>query len=100
MKAVGVKNLKNNLSRYLREVQAGEIVWVTDRDEVIAEIHRPTVPLAGKINRWEAWLNSQERTAGIRRAQPGGPSLQAAKKLPAPAQPLDLPRLLDQTRAD
>lgn len=42
MKAVAVRELKNRLSAYLREVTAGEIVLVTDRGQVIAELRRPT----------------------------------------------------------
>ena len=44
MKAVGVKQLKARLSEYLRAVKAGEIVLVTDRDEVIAELRPPREP--------------------------------------------------------
>lgn len=39
MKAVGVKVLKAKLSEYLRLVKAGEIILVTERDEVVAELH-------------------------------------------------------------
>jgi antitoxin (DNA-binding transcriptional repressor) of toxin-antitoxin stability system len=38
MKTVGVRELKNRLSEYLREVRRGEHVLVTDRGEVIAEL--------------------------------------------------------------
>ena len=38
MKRVGVAELKNNLSKYLRAVEIGEEVEVTDRDRVIARI--------------------------------------------------------------
>ena len=41
MRAVGVKELKNRLSEYLRLVSAGESVLVTDRDRVIAELVPP-----------------------------------------------------------
>ena len=41
MKAVGVKQLKARLSEYLRVVKAGEVVLVTDRDEVVAELRPP-----------------------------------------------------------
>ncbi|MGD2124314.1 MAG: type II toxin-antitoxin system Phd/YefM family antitoxin [Gemmatimonadota bacterium] len=44
MKAVGVKQLKARLSEYLRAVKAGEIVLVTDRDEVVAELRAPHRP--------------------------------------------------------
>ncbi len=38
MRAVGVRDLKANLSRYLREVERGEVVLVTDRGRVVAEL--------------------------------------------------------------
>ncbi len=41
MRAVGVKELKNRLSEYLRLVAAGETVLVTDRDRVVAELAPP-----------------------------------------------------------
>jgi len=41
MKTVGVRELKNRLSEYLREVRGGEAVLVTDRGEVIAEVRAP-----------------------------------------------------------
>src|SRR5262245_49266197 len=41
MKTVGVRELKNRLSEYLRQVRAGESVLVTDRGEVVAELTSP-----------------------------------------------------------
>lgn len=41
MKTVGVRELKNRLSEYLRHVRTGEAVLVTDRGEVVAEIGPP-----------------------------------------------------------
>ena len=41
MKTVGVRELKNRLSEYLRHVRAGEGVLVTDRGEVVAELTLP-----------------------------------------------------------
>ena len=38
MKTAGIKDLKNRLSYYLREVKKGEKILVTDRDQVIATI--------------------------------------------------------------
>jgi len=37
-----VRELKNRLSAYLREVAAGETVLVTDRGRVVAELRRPS----------------------------------------------------------
>ena len=46
MKAVPVRELKNRLSAYLREVAGGEVVLVTDRGRVVAELRRPSSALA------------------------------------------------------
>ena len=45
MKAVGLRELKGRLRRYLREVQSGEVILVTDRGRVVAELRAPG-PLA------------------------------------------------------
>lgn len=42
MKAVEVKKLKDRLNSYLREVKGGEVVLVTDRGQVVAELRQPT----------------------------------------------------------
>jgi prevent-host-death family protein len=41
MKTVGVRELKNRLSEYIRQVRSGESVLVTDRGEVVAELTPP-----------------------------------------------------------
>jgi len=41
MKAVGIRELKARLSEYLREVQNGEVILVTDRSRVVAELRVP-----------------------------------------------------------
>ena len=46
MKTVGIRELKNRLSEYLRQVRSGESVLVTDRGEVIAEFSPPGRALA------------------------------------------------------
>jgi prevent-host-death family protein len=43
MTAVGVRELKNRLSRYLRRVRAGERLLVTERGRPVAVISSPTV---------------------------------------------------------
>jgi antitoxin (DNA-binding transcriptional repressor) of toxin-antitoxin stability system len=42
MKTVGIRELKDHLSEYLRRVRGGESVLVTDRGEVVAEFSPPT----------------------------------------------------------
>ncbi len=41
MRTVGIRELKNSLSEYLRRVRAGESVLVTDRGEIVAELTPP-----------------------------------------------------------
>ncbi|MBI4600674.1 MAG: prevent-host-death protein [Planctomycetes bacterium] len=41
MLVVGVKTLKDKLSEYLRFVARGELILVTDRDRVVAELGPP-----------------------------------------------------------
>ncbi len=41
LKTVGIKELKNNLSAYLREVRRGTRILVSDRNRIVAELHEP-----------------------------------------------------------
>jgi prevent-host-death family protein len=41
MKTVGVRELKNRLSEYIRQARSGESVLVTDRGQVVAELTPP-----------------------------------------------------------
>ena len=41
MKTVGLRELKNRLAEYVRDVRSGEGVLVTDRGEVVAELVPP-----------------------------------------------------------
>jgi prevent-host-death family protein len=41
MRSVGIKVLKNKLSEYVRLVESGETVLITDRDRVVAELVPP-----------------------------------------------------------
>jgi antitoxin (DNA-binding transcriptional repressor) of toxin-antitoxin stability system len=47
MKTVGIRELKNRLSEYLRQVRSGEDVLVTDRGEVVAELIVPGLARSG-----------------------------------------------------
>jgi antitoxin (DNA-binding transcriptional repressor) of toxin-antitoxin stability system len=46
MKTVGIRELKNRLSEYVRDVRGGEEILVTDRGVVVAELRPPTPPEA------------------------------------------------------
>lgn len=41
MRAAGIRELRNNLSRYLRRLKPGETIAVTDRGRLVAELRSP-----------------------------------------------------------
>jgi antitoxin (DNA-binding transcriptional repressor) of toxin-antitoxin stability system len=49
MRKVGIKALKNDLSKYIRAAAAGETVLVTDRGQVVAEIAPPQAAAGGEL---------------------------------------------------
>ncbi len=102
MKAVGIKNLKNSLSKYLDMVREGEVIYVTDRDDIIAEIHKPVSAPTRMVSRWESFLNEEERNGSIQRAKHTGPSRVAewAAKLKPTKGISDWQTLLDETREE
>ena len=57
-RAVGVKDLKNNLSAHLQEVRRGARILVTDRHVVVAELREPgadaDAPPASVLDEWAA----------------------------------------------
>ncbi len=94
MRAIGIRELKNKLSHYVRLVEAGESVLVTDRGSVVAELRppgpttQPPVPsegLAELVRRGRA-------TAGA----PHDPSLYSGR--PPVLQPGAARELLDAER--
>jgi antitoxin (DNA-binding transcriptional repressor) of toxin-antitoxin stability system len=44
MVAVGIKELKNRLSEFVKLASGGEVVLVTDRSRVVAELRAPREP--------------------------------------------------------
>jgi antitoxin (DNA-binding transcriptional repressor) of toxin-antitoxin stability system len=42
MRTIGIRELKAQLSRALRDVQDGEVYLVTDRGRVVAELRQPS----------------------------------------------------------
>lgn len=51
MKTVGLRELKNRLSEYVRLVRTGQAVVVTDRGQAVAELRPPgEVPSGAKID--------------------------------------------------
>lgn len=95
MKAVGIRELKNKLSEYIRQVKAGEEIPVTDRGEVVAEL-RPPQGLQAEA-RYPGLLK-MSREGRITLGAPNSP-----EAYPEPAGLLTLEEilgLLDETRGD
>ena len=96
MTTVGIRALKAKLSDYLRKAQAGEVVQVTDRGRVVAEIRSPAArrrlppELAGLQRLIDAGLVSE--------ALPNDPSLYRATGLRSPAGTAE--RVIDELRED
>ena len=98
MRAVGVKKLKARLSEYLRLVKAGEVVLVTDRDEVVAEL-RPARRQPLPPDTIEETLDDLAASGSVTRASTG------KGKWTWKVEGIGLPegsagRILDQLRAD
>ena len=41
MATVGIRELKNHLSKYVRQAEGGDVVVVTDRGRIVAELRPP-----------------------------------------------------------
>lgn len=71
--SVGIRELKDHLSKYVRQVEAGDILIVTDRGRVVAELVPP-----GSLHRRDIHpgLLEMERQGLVRLAsRPNHPSL-------------------------
>jgi antitoxin (DNA-binding transcriptional repressor) of toxin-antitoxin stability system len=79
LKTVGVKELKNNLSAYLREVRSGATVLVSDRNNIVAELHEPYSRSA---------LGSEVNPHLADWAEEGLISLPSIEKAPLPVSPV------------
>jgi antitoxin (DNA-binding transcriptional repressor) of toxin-antitoxin stability system len=93
-RAVGVKDLKNNLSAHLQEVRRGARILVTDRHVVVAELREPGADAdalpASVLDQWAAG---------------GLVTLPSRPRAPLPRSPIRLPdgasrALLDELRSD
>ena len=95
MTTVGIRELKNRLSEYLRMVRRGEAILVTDRGDVVAELRQP-----GSFPEAAAYpgLARHARAGRARIGAPNRPDLYPSMKpflSPGVAR-----RLLDEERGD
>jgi antitoxin (DNA-binding transcriptional repressor) of toxin-antitoxin stability system len=79
MKTIGLRELKNGLSRFVREVRQGQEILVTDRGQVVAELRPPTPPEARRA--LHPGIAALARRGLLTPATPGTPARYA--RLPA-----------------
>lgn len=97
MKAVGIRELKARLSRYLRDVRAGEVILVTDRGRVVAELRQPG-PLARAQSDADRALRRLVDTGGLRVGEPHDPHVY--RRSPIRARPGTARALLAEEREE
>lgn len=59
---VGIRDLRSNLSGYVKRAHSGQIIEVTSRDEVVAELH-PAVPTLKESRRKPGTLKGRIKIA-------------------------------------
>jgi len=94
MKAVGVRELRNRLSEYLRLVRNGEQILVTHRGKVVAELRQPSPRVAMQYPA----LAEAARQGRVRLGLPNRPDLYPALGAVLPAD--SATKLLDDERGD
>lgn len=95
MRVVGIKELKNRLSEFVKLAAGGETVLVTDRDRVVAQL----VPPSEARHSWE----DDGRLAALIRRGILQPPLETSGEVPVGRPDMrheDLMALLDDVRAD
>jgi antitoxin (DNA-binding transcriptional repressor) of toxin-antitoxin stability system len=92
MRAVGIKELKNRLSEYVRLAAAGERVLITDRDRVVAELVAPQPGTPSTVS--DATLAEAVRAGWLR------PPVLPAGMIPPRAPVASLAELLDELDDD
>jgi prevent-host-death family protein len=97
MREVGIKVLKNRLSEYIRLAREGELVLVTDRGEVVAEL-RAAKPVS-ELEREYPALAEMARKGLVRLPlKPNRPGIYPL--LPSVTPPGTAARLLDEDRGE
>jgi prevent-host-death family protein len=94
MKTVGLRELKNRLAEYVREVRSGEGVLVTDRGEVVAELVPPglATTASGALSGLVALAKSGRLTLGAENDAAVYPKLSRLLKRHRAAELLDAER--------
>ncbi len=85
IRSVNIRALKDGLSAYLRDVRRGDIVLVTDRGQVIAELRQPTLH-ALAMDTATSRLSQLAESGRVRLGLPNSPGAYGEPRLRLPAQ--------------
>ena len=96
MLSVGIKQLKNQLSRYVRLAAAGETVLVTDRDKVVAQM----TPAAAAVEPTRRGRSDEEIIADMVRRGLARPATASGPLPPKPPPIMTREELLAELDAD
>ena len=94
MKKVGIRDLKNNLSKYIVFVKKGETILVTDHNNIVAEITRPHFKLNDSL--LLNFLEEQNRLGKIKLAKKNNFQLPQKNKL----KKIDYKKIYEQNRSE
>jgi antitoxin (DNA-binding transcriptional repressor) of toxin-antitoxin stability system len=98
MRAVGIRELKAHLSRYLREVEDGEVVLVTDRGRVVAELRAPGVLTPRAVSDLDRRLRDLATRVPLAIGEPHEPSVYRVSPVRVP--PGTAEAMLDEEREE
>lgn len=97
MKSVGIKQLKAHLSEYVRRARGGELILVSDRDEIVAQLGPVrSGPKSGSLNETLERLAQQGSVTRAAQSKLGWSWSPRALELPKET----VTRLLDDLRQD
>ncbi len=97
VRTINIRALKDKLSSTLRDVQRGEVVLVSDRGRVVAEIRKPTFTEAA-LSRVEERIARWVEQGHLRRGLPNRPQAYAPSTLRLASATVD--RALTEMRAE
>ena len=98
MKTAGIRDVKNQLSKYLRMVAEGEIVLVTDRGTVVAQLAPPPAYTTQPADSDREALERLARLGKVRLAKPGVKL--GGRSFPPLEDPVALAKALREPRRD
>jgi antitoxin (DNA-binding transcriptional repressor) of toxin-antitoxin stability system len=98
MREVGIRELKNRLSEYIRQVREGEVIMVTDRGEVVAELRAPQAAANELLQKYPGLVDLARRGLIRLPSRPHRPGLYPRQRSVTP--PGTAQRLLDEERED